>query len=325
MIPLGQTAGFPIEPSRICLGALSFGAMLSQEQSFILLDRYVELGGNFLDTAHIYAAWIPGGEGASERTIGAWLRARGVRDQIVLATKGAHPAIDAGNEIGRCAPEEIKQDLNESLERLGVEFIDLYWLHRDDPDRPVEDIVETMAGLVQSGRIRAYGGSNWTTQRLQAGNDYAAKQGLPGFTANQPRFSLASAPDTPSGAPPLGEPTEVTLTWHRQQGLPLVAYTSQANGYFGKENVAWTRGGFIGGAPRGGQWDSPGNRTRLQRAMELAAARGVTTNQLALAYLLSQPFSCYPVIGNTSLNRLQEALAVTSLRLTVEEMAALVG
>ena len=124
------TTGFT--PSVLCLGTGGFGTRIPQDQAFQMLDRFAELGGNFLDTARVYAAWLPGGEGASERTIGAWLKSRDMAASCIVATKGAHPNL-ATMRISRLTPAEIAADVSASLEALGVEAIDLYWLHRDDP------------------------------------------------------------------------------------------------------------------------------------------------------------------------------------------------
>jgi aryl-alcohol dehydrogenase-like predicted oxidoreductase len=114
-----------VEPSRICLGTGSFGSEISKKDSFAVVDAYVEAGGNFLDTAHIYAAWLKDGWGASERTIGEWLRVHGVRDQMVIGTKGGHPPLD-NMGLGRCSRACLGQDLSESLDRLGVSSVDIY-------------------------------------------------------------------------------------------------------------------------------------------------------------------------------------------------------
>src|SRR5690606_3513631 len=111
-------------------------------------------------TAHIYAAWREGGWGASERTLGEWMRAHGNRRELVLGTKGGHPPLDRMEEY-RGSRECLERDLSESLERLGVDYVDVYWLHRDDPTREVGEMIETLAGFVRDGRIRSYGASNW--------------------------------------------------------------------------------------------------------------------------------------------------------------------
>lgn len=315
------TFGAAVVPSRIVLGTAAFGSEISKEKSFAVLDAYADAGGNFLDTAHIYAAWIPGGWGASERTVGEWLHAHGARGNVVLGTKGAHPPLD-DMAHSRSSEADIRQDLDESLARLGVDAIDIYWLHRDDPARPVADILETLDGLVREGRIRTYGASNWTRERLDEANACARERGLTPFVANQPGWSLADRP----GPSPVGGMLYLDETfrqWHVKTGLPVVAYSAQARGYFGKANSDWAKNGFTGPAPCGADYDSPENRRRLEQAIKLAAEKDCTPNQIALAYLLHQPFPVYPIIGSSNPEHVREAMAALSIRLSAEECATL--
>ena len=161
-----------LKVSALCLGAGGLGTRVSPKDSLRLLDEFVQQGGNFLDTAHIYAAWVPGGEGVSERVIGHWLRTRRIREDIIVGTKGGHPHLYS-MDVPRLSPAEIAQDLQESLERLHVDTIDLYWLHRDDPNRPVAELIETLTEAVRQNKIRYFGFSNWTVGRMRAALDYA--------------------------------------------------------------------------------------------------------------------------------------------------------
>jgi aryl-alcohol dehydrogenase-like predicted oxidoreductase len=140
---------------------------VNRDDSFALLDAFVEQGGTFLDTAHVYANWAPGPRSISEKTIGAWLKATGTRDRLLIATKGGHPA--PGHEPGsRLSPSDIVGDLDESLDFLGVERVDLYWLHRDDPNRPVGAMLEVVNEQARLGKIRHVGCSNWRPRRIRA-------------------------------------------------------------------------------------------------------------------------------------------------------------
>jgi aryl-alcohol dehydrogenase-like predicted oxidoreductase len=315
--------GIPIEPSRIVLGSVFFGSDITEEDSFAVMDAFVEAGGNFIDTAHVYAAWLEHGVGASERTIGKWMRARGDRDRVVLATKGAHSPIEAEAKVGRCSKADLEKDLGESLDRLGLEHVDLYWLHLDEPTRPVGEIIEALAELQHTGIIRAYGASNWSTERIQAANDYAGNHDLPPFVASQPWFSLGAVARGPSSDHPTSEADDPLLRWHLQMGLPMIPYSSQANGYFGAENVAWAAAGFDGPPKRAASFDSPANRRRLLRAIALAEQKSCTANQIALAYLLNQSFSVFPIIGTSNPDHAREALGAAGLALTEEERASL--
>ena len=316
--------GTQVEPSRVCLGTGSFGSEISKKDSFAVLDAFVEAGGNFLDTAHIYAAWIKDGWGASESTIGEWVRANGMRDQVVLGTKGGHPPLD-NMGLGRCSRACLEQDLSESLERLGLDSVDVYWLHRDDPGRPVGEIMETMASFVRDGRIRSYGASNWGLERIEAANEYAAAHGVPAFVASQPGWALADRETDKSSVSPMMYLDETMRQWHLRTRLPVVAYSSQAGGYFGRENALWAKSGFTGPPPKRKEYDTPSNRRRLSRAITLAEEKGVTANQIALAYLLSQPFVVFPIVGTGRPEHVRESLAAVGIQLTDEECAFLRG
>jgi aryl-alcohol dehydrogenase-like predicted oxidoreductase len=317
-IPFGS-----VDLSRVCLGTMDFGTKVPKEQAFRILDLYIGQGGNFLDTAHIYASWVPGGEGASERLLGEWLKAAGMRDRVYLATKGAHPPLD-NMALSRCSREEIRQDLAESLDRLGTSSIDLYWLHRDDPERPVEEIIETLDEIQREGLIGSYGASNWSWRQIGKANEYAQKSGLSGFSANQPGWAWAENPQRPASMR-LVYMDEETHAFHTHTGLPVVPYSPQAKGFFGKENAEWAKGGFQGTAPRAANYDTPANRQCLLRAIELAEKQGCTPNQIALAYLLSQPFPVYPIIGTGNPEHLLEAMGAAEVMLNGDDRCRLIS
>jgi len=150
-----------LKPSVICLGTGDVGGALDQQTSFRLLDAYLDLGGTLIDTASVYTDWLPGERSASEKTIGRWLSHRGGRDRILLATKGGHPRLTS-MDVPRLSRQEIVQDLEASLRNLHTEVIDLYWLHRDDPTRPVSEIVNVLYDQVQAGKVRYVG---WRARR----------------------------------------------------------------------------------------------------------------------------------------------------------------
>src|SRR5579859_2551660 len=209
--------------SRLVLGSVAFKTEPPERllKTFDLLDAFVALGGTMVDTAYSY------GGGACERAIGLWLQERASRDSIMILTKGAHPQ---PGEPRRVTPAAIDHDLTISLERLGTEYVDLYLLHRDDPDVPVGPIVECLNHHLEAGRIRAFGGSNWTTRRIDEANTYAARRNLRGFVASSPNLSLA-VPKEPRWAGCLyADPA--TRAWHTEHQFPLFSWSSQAGGFF---------------------------------------------------------------------------------------------
>ncbi|HRW07614.1 MAG TPA: aldo/keto reductase [Caldilineaceae bacterium] len=309
-----------LTPSAICLGTSNFGAAIPQADAFTLLDAFVDQGGTFLDTAEVYANWRPDlPRSISERTLGTWMAARGNRDRMIIGTKGGHPDL-ATMHISRLSPAEILYDLRSSLDRLQTDYIDLYWLHRDDPNRPVEEMVETLAAQVQAGTIRAFGCSNWSTDRMRAAWRYATDHAIPGFVANQPLWSLAQPNPAAFGMPGLAGMDEEMYAFHQEVGWAVIPYTSQARGIFSK----LAAGGEA--SLREGERKSylnEVNRQRLVRVKEIAVQHNATVAQVVLAYLLWQSIPTIPVIGCRTAEQLVESLGALAVELTVEEVIAL--
>ena len=318
-IPIPNTN---LTPSALCLGTSNFGATIAQADAFTLLDAFVDLGGNFLDTAEVYANWLPElPRSISERTLGAWLTQRGNRDRMFIGTKGAHPDL-ATMHISRLAPADILHDLHGSLARLQTDVIDLYWLHRDDESRPVGEIIETLAAEVKAGKIRAFGCSNWRTARMQEAWSYATQQGLPGFVANQPLWSLAQPNPAAFGMPGLAGMDAQMFAFHQQSRWAVIPYTSQARGFFSKL-VAHAEAGLKEGERKA--YLNETNRQRAARAAALAQHHGVTVAQIALAYLINQPIPTIPVIGCHTLVQLADSMGAATVTLTPAELRELQG
>jgi aryl-alcohol dehydrogenase-like predicted oxidoreductase len=313
----------PVPPAPICLGGAPFGSNLDKATSFAILDAYAELGGNLFDTAYIYGAWAEGLLGASEKTIGEWIRVNGGREKLIVTTKGGHPPLSNLTEQC-CTPDVLRQNLAESLDRLGVDTIDIYLLHRDNPERPVEPIMETLAEFVRAGSVNCYVASNWSCARIEAANAYAKTAGIPPFVASQIGLALAefSLPNPPiPGMLYFGAEAQA---WHIAKQFPLIPFSSQAHGYFGAENAHWAKNGFAGDAPMGDRdYDSPKNRRRLLSAMALAEQKNCTANQIGLAYVMAHPFPVIPVIGALEPSHVVEAMGACSVHLTEDEVASL--
>jgi aryl-alcohol dehydrogenase-like predicted oxidoreductase len=307
--------------SVICLGTGSLGSTVAETDAFDLLDLFVELGGNFLDTAKVYADWLPGERSVSEKTIGRWLHSRDARGRVIVGTKGAHPELSAMH-IPRLSRPEIISDLESSLLNLQTDAIDLYWLHRDDPARPVGEILETLHDQVVAGKVRHYGCSNWRASRIRAAQAYAAERGLRGFVADQMQWSLAQ-PAPSSG----GESTMVVMdgelyAYHCEAGMAAVPYSSQAGGLFQKIS-AGMQDRLSRGARR--RYEQPVNRTRMLRIQELSRETGLTVTQLVLGYLLSQPFPTIPIVGCKTRAHLLDSIAAAEVRLTPQQRLYLEG
>lgn len=311
--------GTSLEVSPLCLGGVPLGAPLSDAASFALLDRFAELGGNFVDTARIYSDWIPGELHRSERVLGDWLRARGNRDRIVVATKGAHPDL-ATETVPRSSAAEIRADLKGSLRTLRVETIDLYWLHRDDPARPVEHFVDLLNAFVREGKVRAFGLSNWTAPRLRAAHDHAQRSGQISFAANQPFWCLGCRQAKPPGFGGWVKMDAATHAFHTETGSAVIPYTAQAKGFFSKINLPfWKRPLDLAQH----EFHTPANVALARLVAELAAARSVTPNAIVLAYLWTRPFPVVPIIGASRPAQLDDNFAALGCRLASEELRAL--
>jgi 1-deoxyxylulose-5-phosphate synthase len=291
--PLGR------DVSRLALGTADY-QYEPLDGSLALFDAFLELGGNFVDTARHY--------GNAEAIVGRWLRERSCRDEVVIATKGAHHDVKTG--ASRVRPEVIDAELAVSLEQLGLDSVDLYWLHRDDPSQPLEPILETLNRHRQEGRIRAFGGSNWSHERLAEAQAYADAHGLESFACASPQLSLAVAHVEPwPGCVSIHEPD--ALAWYERTQLPVVAWSSQAAGFFAGVRSDLVERVYV----------DDENLERLRRAEELAARKGCSATQVALAWVLHQPFPTYAVIGPRSVAELRECAAATELELTPDECA----
>ena len=307
--------------SPLCYGTATFGADLRGADLDARIGQFRDAGGNFLDTAHCYAFWLPHGAGCSECALGDYIRRNGKGD-LVIGTKGGHTGAAGYRRVDHwLAPARIEADIDDSLGRLGLEAIDLFWLHRDDARVPAGEIIETLNREVRRGRIRHIAASNWRVARIAEANAYAASHGLRGFVASQPEWSLArkNAPnpdpsaDSAHGAAMLFL-EEADVAWHRRSGLPVIPYTATAGGYFAS-----------GGVRAADRFDNPASRERLARAAALACELGATAGQVALAWLLSHPFPVFPIIGSQHPGHLRECLGAVDVRLSPGQVARLAG
>lgn len=274
-----------------------------------ICDAFFEGGGNCFDTAFIYS------DGRSEALLGEWMAARGVRDELVVLSKGAHPP--------QCSPAAVATQLDQSLERLQTNYLDLYCLHRDDPDVPVSEWVDALNREVSAGRIRLFGGSNWTAERIDEANAYARQKGLQGFSLLSNNFSLARMED-PVWPGCLASSTDDFRDWHTAQDFPLLPWSSQARGFF----LNWEASGLAatrhGADPTDDEmqrvWGSDTNLERRRRAYELADEMGVSAIQIALAYVVNQPFPCCALVGPRNPMQLQDSLDAAQIILTPQQV-----
>ncbi len=311
----GEIAGISKPIARVIQGTTMIGSDLNEAESFAVLDQVYEAGGNTLDTAHVYSG------GNSERIIGRWLSARGLREKIVIITKGSAHSEDRR----RMTPFDLTADLQDSLARLKTDYIDLYLLHRDDPDIPFEAIINTLNEHQQAGRIHAFGASNWSHQRIEAANAYAKANGLKSFVASSPQYSLAESHAEPW---PLclsisGTEGSEARNWYAKTQMPLLVWSPLASGFFSGK---FRRDNLNEFGER--EWDEVVIRTyakeenfqRLDRATSLASEKRVTPAHVALAFIMNQPMNMYSVVGSHSPAKFNANIEAANIKLSPQEI-----
>jgi aryl-alcohol dehydrogenase-like predicted oxidoreductase len=296
----------PLSVSRLCLGTMLMGGKTPPGESHRMLDRYLEAGGNFIDTADVY------GDGESERTLAPWLADH--RDEVVVATKVRFAVSDPGGE--GLAPDRIRAACDASLKRLGIDVIDLYQVHAPDPSTPLEDALEALDGLVRAGKVRAIGASNYPAWLLAWAVSLQDRKGWAPFVSLQPQYSLVE------------RSIEVEiLPFCRAAGLGVLPWGPLGAGFLtGKysRDSAPPEGSRMADAP------DDVEEARQRRAIErnfavvdeaeaVAAERGATVSQVALAWLLGEPGVVAPIIGPRTFEQLEDLLGAADLRLGEEE------
>ncbi|MBR2354237.1 MAG: aldo/keto reductase [Clostridia bacterium] len=258
-----------LEVSEIALGAMMFGSTTSKQEAYEVLDMYMDMGGNFLDTSNNYAHWAGTGD-ESETLLGEWLRDRGCRDRVVLATKVGFDRHGKGAGLKK---EQIEYWIDESLRKLGTDYIDLYYAHTDDPDTPIEETMETFDRLVQKGKVRALGTSNFDTWRVAEANCLANAKGFTPYSVMQQRLSYLNPK---FGVAPAYAFNEVVgrerLRFLCDKNMPLVSYACLCKGAY--EDPSRLPAEYEGGE-------------RLQFIRERAAEKGVNPSALVIAWLIN--------------------------------------
>ena len=287
----GSVDGVDKPVSRIVMGTLNRHDL---RHASVMYDDFFEMGGTCFDTARVYRG--------SEATLGLWLRNRGVRDEAVVVTKGAHTP--------DCYPDKVSTQLAESLDDLGTDYVDVYLLHRDNPQVPVGEFVDVLDEHVRAGRIRAFGGSNWSIARFEEANEYAAKRGRTGFSVLSNNFSLARMIEPPwEGCVSASGPE--SRRWLEDRQVPLLSWSSQAQGFFATD----------GPVPYPASWLNDDNLERRERARTLAKEKGVEPTTIAVAYVLAQPFPVFPIIGPATMGETASSLEALGVAISPEEAA----
>ena len=288
----GHLPGVDKPLARILYGTARKEIMIGGRKALRLLDEIADDGATSIETARAY----PG----CERTIGRWMRERGNRESLVIVTKGAN----VKGKKDRVTPAYIRSDLATSLKQLGTDHVEVYLLHRDDPTQPVGPIVEVLNELHGDGRIGAFGGSNWTHDRIQAANQYALEHGLVPFAASSPNFGLAEQVEAAwRGVLTISGSSNVEAReWYARHDMPIIAWSSMGRGFFSgrlKSDHPDDAKRLLDGAARRG-FAHPANFERLGRVETVAAEKGFSVAQIALAWVLNQPLNVFPVVSASS-------------------------
>ena len=284
----------------------------NMEKHFQTLDAAYDLGITAIDTARAYD---------SEPTVGAWLESRGNRENIVLLSKGCHPADD----VERVTPEAIDEDMKLTLDALKTDYLDIYLLHRDNPSLPVGPIVEKLNEHQAAGRIKIFGGSNWTHTRLEEANEYAYAHNLSPMSVSSPNFSLAEQVKNPfaHGCVTIaGNKNAEAQAWYTKTQMPVLAYSSLARGLF---SGRITRELLANDPEKIDQFCRIGycyeeNFVRLDRCKEIAEEKGCTIPQVAMAYVLDCPMNAFPIIGAANRSEIESSLGALNVKLTPQEV-----
>ena len=279
-----------------------------------LLDAIYETGVNTFDTARGYMA--------AEKSLGNWIEEKNIREKIVILSKCGHPSMFGKKRVSE---KEIRKDFSKSANYLKTDYIDIYLLHRDDPKVEVGSIVETFNAMHAEGKIGAFGGSNWTHQRIAEANEYANNHNLIPFSVSSPNFGLAEQIQDPWGGGCItisGPSNEAAREWYLKNQLPVVAYSSLGRGLFsGKlksnntENAREVMDMF---ALKG--YGCPENFERLRRCEILAAEKKCTVPQIAMAWLFNQKLNTFAVVSTSKASRMQENIDALHLELSEDEI-----
>jgi predicted dehydrogenase/aryl-alcohol dehydrogenase-like predicted oxidoreductase len=295
----GTVDGLAKKVSRLVMGVDN---QTTVPHAAAMFDAWFECGGNAFDTAYIYAG------GLNEKMLGHWVKARGVRDEVVITCKGAHTPDNF--------PAMIGPQLTQSLDRLQTDHADLYMMHRDNPAVPAGEFVDVLNREMKAGRIKAFGGSNWSVARVQEANDYAAAKGLAGFAMMSNNFSLARMV-APIWAGSVSASDPISRMWLAKNQIALFCWSSQARGFFTDRAH---RDLSLNDEEMNRCWVAEDNWQRRDRVLELAKKMHVLPINIALAYVLAQPFPTFPLIGPRTLEELRTSLPGLSIELSDAEV-----
>lgn len=297
--------------SRLIMGTAWFGIGADvREEIFSMLDQYLADGGNLIDTGRFYGA------GKAELILKEYFDARQNRDQVILMDKACHPFITPDGvhhpEYWRVKPDIITDDLHDSLFRIGVDYFDIYLLHRDDETVPVGPLMDRLEQHRREGLIKAYGVSNWRNERVAEAQAYCEEKGYQGLSVNNPSYSLATV--VKARWPKTVYINQEEAEWHADKGITLFSWAAQGHGFFADI--------YDDNAPQDIKeaFFTDENFEKLKRAKVLAEKHGVESINIALAYVLNQPFATAAIIGSRDRKEYASSLSSLDIKLTEKEL-----
>jgi len=306
--PLGRS-GIPVAP--LAFGGNVFGWTADEATSFRLLDTFVDAGFNLVDTADVYSAWAPGNRGGeSETIIGKWLSATGKRDRVVIATKVGYDLKEGGKGLSRA---HILKSVDLSLARLRTDRIDLYQSHVEDPGVPHEETLATFAELIQAGKVRAIGASNFKPHTLRDALGVSKRLGLPRYETLQPLYNLYDRAEFEAGLGPLC----------REEGIGVIPFFALASGFLTGKYRTEADFALSARGQRAKDYLNERGRRIVAALEEVAAGAGSTPGQVAIAWLMAQPGITAPIASGRTVEQVRDLVDATRLVLDAAAMEAL--
>lgn len=306
---LGQSG---LDVSAICLGGNVFGWTIDEAASFKVLDAFVDGGGTFIDTADVYSRWAPGNHGGeSETIIGRWMKNRGNRNKLVIATK---VGMEMGPHKKGLSKNYIISAVEDSLKRLQTDRIDLYWAHRDDEETPLEETLDIFGHLIMHGKVRVVGGSNYSGKRLRRAIETSHKYKSPAYQALQPLYNLYDRKEFENDLQPVCEEFGVGVTpyYALASGFLTGKYRSE------KDLSKSARGGGIGA-----KYLNPRGLKILEGLDRVAKEHRTTPGVVALSWLMTRPTVAAPIASATSPEQVKDLLAAAALKLDAPSLELL--
>ncbi|WFB61606.1 aldo/keto reductase [Paenibacillus sp. BR1-192] len=312
-VPLGNTG---MLVSAYSLGCLNFGSRTNKKTSFQLLDHFFEAGGNFLDTANNYAIWNDGCVGGeSESLLGEWMKERKNRHQIILATKvGAKPVVPKSEKLEGLSRQAIENEIDESLLRLGTDYVDLYYAHVDDIETELEETLETFDSLIKAGKVRAIGCSNYRLSRILEAKAISMSKGWESYCCIQQRYTYLQPRVDANFGLQVSVDEDLLAYCSQHDDFTLMAYSPLLGGIYNRKDAVLPDA-----------YRREDQMTRMDTLRKVAGELGATPNQLILAWMLQNHPRALPIVAASDLTQLEENLGALKLRINSDQLDQLNG